>query len=56
MIAAGLAEVTEGDDMVGLLTRTEEALYDAVHKGGGCFRHNGQCVEPVAPLAETAPT
>jgi hypothetical protein len=43
--------------MVRLLTRTEEALHVAVHEGrGGCFRHNGQWVEPVAPLAETAPT
>jgi len=54
VIAAGLAEVAEGDDMVRLLTRAEEALQTAVEEGrGGCFRHNGQWVEPVAPLAIT---
>jgi PleD family two-component response regulator len=54
VIAVGLAEVAEGDDMVRLLSRTEEALQHAVLEGrGGCFRHNGQWAEPVAPLANT---
>ena len=55
VIAAGLAEVAEGDDLVRLLTRTEEALQYAVQEGrGGCFRHNGQWAEAVAPLANIA--
>jgi len=54
VIATGLAEVTEGDDMVRLLKRTEEALQSAVHEGrGGCFRHNGQWTEHINPLANT---
>ena len=54
VVAAGLAEATEGDHMVRLLTRAEEALQNAVQEGGGgCFRHNGLCAEPVAPLANT---
>ncbi|MGA2254153.1 MAG: diguanylate cyclase, partial [Thermoguttaceae bacterium] len=54
IIAVGLAEVAEGDDMVRLLTRTEEALQSAVREGrSGCFRHNGQWTEPVARLADT---
>ncbi len=56
-IDAGLAEAADGDDMVRLLKRAEEALHSArTADHGDCFWHNGQLVEPVADLASISST
>lgn len=54
-LSLGLTQVTEGDDLVRLLRRAEEALCCVKEAGGnGSYYHNGQWPEPVIATAGVA--
>jgi diguanylate cyclase (GGDEF)-like protein len=46
--SVGVTDILEGDDLVRLMQRAEEALRTAQEDGGGtAYYHNGQWPEPV---------
>jgi diguanylate cyclase len=45
-VSCGLAQLTDGDTAEDLLSRADQALYDAKHKGGNCV-----CARKVSRLA-----
>lgn len=55
-VSMGIAVVTDDDDAEGLMTRADEALYQAKNDGRNCVRrHMGETIEPLEDLPETAP-
>jgi PleD family two-component response regulator len=47
-ISVGVTDILEGDDLVRLMQRAEEALRTAQENGGDTtYYHNGQWPEPV---------
>jgi diguanylate cyclase len=52
-LSIGMAEVTDGDDVIRFLHRADEALDAAAQAGGNrCYSHNGSWPEPIIEPAE----